>query len=115
MSFSDPAIAKLAPNEPWLAPEGLRKVVELWRGALPVDDPMVSPINGDLTGLGPIMLFSGTRDILNADVKRLVQKARATDCPLDYHEGPGLLHAWPVMPIPESKAARAIMAQAITR
>ena len=114
-SFTDPVIAQIAPTDPWLAPEGPRAAAELWRGELPIDDPMVSPITGDLKGLGRITLFSGTRDITHADAKRLVQKAKAVGSPLDYHEGRGLLHVYPLMPIPEGKAARAVMARAITQ
>jgi hypothetical protein len=32
----------------------------------------VSPLFGDLTGVGPVLVFSGTDDILNADAHRLV-------------------------------------------
>lgn len=112
-SFTDPLIDRIAPTDPWLAPEGTRVAAELWRGELPIDDPMVSPMNGDLNGLGRITLFSGTRDITHADAKRLVQMAKAVDSHLDYHEGRGLLHVYPLMPIPEGKAAREVMARAI--
>ena len=70
---------------------------------------MVSPIHGDLSGLAPITLFSGTHDIVNADAKRLVRKAKEADFPLDYHEAPELLHVYPLMPTPEANEARAVV------
>ena len=76
---------------------------------LPIDDPLVSPIHGDLSGLAPITLFSGTRDIINADARSLVRKARAAHFPLDYHEAPGMLHVYPLLPVPEANEARAVM------
>lgn len=40
---------------------------DAYRGELDREHPWVSPLNGDRTGLGPITLFTGTRDILNVD------------------------------------------------
>ena len=109
LAFTDPAIDRISPSDPWLAAAGPRAVAQLWRGQLPIDDPLVSPIHGDLSGLAPITLFSGTRDIINADARSLVRKARAAHFPLDYHEAPGMLHVYPLLPVPEAKGARAVM------
>lgn len=113
LAFTDPAIARIAPSDPWLAVAGLQAAAQLWRGALPIDNPLVSPIHGDLSGLAPITLFSGTRDIINADARSLVRKARAEDFPLDYHEASELLHVYPLLPSPEANAARAVMEKAL--
>lgn len=109
LAFSDPAIAEIAPHDPLLAVPGLRVVAPMWCGELALDDPLVSPLQGDLGGLGPITMFSGTRDILNADARRLVRKAAAAHLQLDYHEAPGCLHDYPLLPIPEAREARAVM------
>ncbi|WP_264079185.1 alpha/beta hydrolase, partial [Mycobacterium szulgai] len=73
-------------------------MAEQWRGDLPVDDPRCSPLAGDLAGLGPLTVFSGTRDILNPDARALVQKAGAAGVAVDYHERSGLLHVYPLLP-----------------
>lgn len=109
LAFTDPAIDRISPSDPWLAAAGPQAVAQLWRGELPIDDPLVSPIHGDLSGLAPITLFSGTRDIINADARSLVRKATATGFPLDYHEAPGMLHVYPLLPVPEANEARAVM------
>lgn len=113
LAFTDPAIARISPSDPWMAAAALRAVAQLWRGELPIDDPLVSPLHGDLSGLAPITLFSGTRDIINADARSLVRKAAAADFPLDYHEGPELLHVYPLLPIPEADEARVVMEKAL--
>jgi acetyl esterase/lipase len=113
LAFSDPAIAEIAPNDPVLGAPGLRAVAPMWRGELALDDPLVSPLHGDLRGLAPITLFSGTYDILNADARRLVRKAAAAHLPLDYHEAPGLCHDYPLLPIPEAREARSVMERAL--
>ena len=113
ISGTDPQLAVIAPRDPWLAVPGSHAAGAVYRGELGEDDPMVSPINGDLEGLGRITMFSGTRDILNADAARLVARARTENIALDYHEAPEMIHVWPLLPIPEARTARATIASAM--
>lgn len=113
ISGTDPRLAEISPRDPWLAVPGTHAAGELYRGNLPEDDWRVSPINGSLAGLGPITMFSGTRDILNADATRLVPLAAAAGLPLGYHEGPGMIHNYPILPMPEGDAARAVIVAAV--
>jgi acetyl esterase/lipase len=106
LSFTDPLIPRIQPTDPWLAVPGGRAAAEHWRGQLPIDDPLVSPVHGSLGGLGRITMFSGTHDILNADALALERKARAAGHPLDFHQVPNMLHVYPLLPIPEGAAAR---------
>jgi len=115
ISGTDPQLAVIAPTDPWLAVPGSKAAGRLYRGALPEDDPMVSPINGDLSALGPTTMLSGTRDIVNADAARLVKLAPQVGLRLDYHEAPGMLHVYPLLPIPEARAARQIIRDAMVR
>ena len=115
LSLTDPKVAELAENDPWLAIPGSRVTGELYRGELPIDDPLVSPIHGDLAGLGPIALFSGTRDMLNADAQRLVAAAAAAGHSLEYHEVDGMIHVYPLLPIPEAAVAKRAMVDFVTR
>lgn len=113
ISGTDPQLAVIAPRDPWLAVPGSHAAGGLYRGELAEADPLVSPINGSLAGLGPVTMFSGTRDILNADAHRLVDKAAATELALDFHEVPEMLHVYPLLPIPEARPARAVIRAAI--
>lgn len=113
ISGTDPQLAVIAPHDPWLAVPGSHAAGAVYRGELSEDDPIVSPINGDLTGLGPITMLSGTRDILNADAQRLVRRARAENIPLDYHEAAEMIHVWVLLPIPEARTARAVIVGAM--
>lgn len=92
LSLSNPQIDEVLPRDPWLGREGTRVFIDLWRRELPVDDPLVSPLAGDLTGLGPISLYAGTRDILWPDARLLVTRAREAGVDIDYHEQADLLH-----------------------
>ena len=107
LSLTNPAIGSVEPTDPWLCREGLRVFVESWRGSLAVTNPRVSPLFADLTGLCPLTVFSGTRDILNPDAQLLVERAASAGVEVDYHEGAGLPHVYPLTPTPEGEAARA--------
>ncbi|WP_406101813.1 alpha/beta hydrolase [Streptomyces sp. NBC_01003] len=113
ISLTDPRITLLEDRDPWLAVPGARYAGGLYRGALPIDHPHVSPLLADLTGLNPITLFSGTHDIVNADARRLAARATAAGVELDFHEAPEMLHVYPLLPIPEGRAARAALCAAL--
>lgn len=66
-SMSNPVIAAIEPHDPWLSRAGIRVYVEHWSGELSINDPLVSPLSADFAGLAALTLFSGTRDLLNAD------------------------------------------------
>jgi len=110
-SLTNPLINAVEPTDPWLGREALSVFAERWRGDLPVTDPRVSPLAADLTGLGPLTIFSGTRDILNPDARLLAEKAAAAGVDVDYHEQPGLMHVYPLTPTPEGRAARAMIVE----
>jgi acetyl esterase/lipase len=109
LTFTDPRIAEIEPTDPWLAVPGPRAVARLWAGELALDDPIVSPLYGDLNGLAPVTMFSGTRDITNADARALVSKAEDADISVDYYEAEAMIHVYPLLPIPEGKQARAVI------
>jgi acetyl esterase/lipase len=110
LTLANPEIDLVEPRDPWLARPGTRAAIELWRGDLPLTDPLVSPLFGELAGLGPLTVFSGTRDITSPDTRLLVGRARAAGVPVDHHEEAGLIHVHPLLPVPEGRRARRLMA-----
>ncbi|MGY1720691.1 alpha/beta hydrolase fold domain-containing protein [Blastococcus sp. SYSU DS0552] len=110
LTLANPEIDLVEPQDPWLARPGTRAAIELWRGDLPLTDPLVSPLFGELAGLGPLTVFSGTRDITSPDTRLLVDRARAAGVPVDHHEEEGLVHVHPLLPVPEGRRARRVMA-----
>uniref|UniRef100_UPI0035CBC41D SDR family NAD(P)-dependent oxidoreductase n=1 Tax=uncultured Sphingomonas sp. TaxID=158754 RepID=UPI0035CBC41D len=93
-----PAIERL---DPALSIAFLRAAGAMWASGTPADDPRISPLFGDPTGLPPILVLSGTRDILDSDALRL--KARAPEVTLKRY--PGMFHVWAAAPIPEGRRA----------
>ena len=96
-------IEKIDPMHTIYFPKELGK---LWAGEGTVYDKGVSPLYGDLTSLGRISLFVGTREILYPDVMRLSALLNEKGIEHDLFIGSGLNHVYPVYPIPEGKQAR---------
>lgn len=106
LSISNPAVPAVLPSDPWLGLEGTRHLIDAWRADLPLHDPRVSPLAGDLTGLGPLSVYIGTRDILWPDTRLLRDRARAAGVAVELQEEEGLVHVYPLLPTRSGRAAR---------
>ncbi|MBB2974536.1 acetyl esterase/lipase [Microbacterium endophyticum] len=98
LSWSNPRIPEVQPTDPWLGTPGGKVLSESWRGDLELSDPTVSPLFGDLTGLGPITVFTGTRDVLNPDAHVLAKIAGNANVPFQLYEAPNQVHVYPLIP-----------------
>ncbi|OYU30611.1 MAG: hypothetical protein CFE39_12515 [Comamonadaceae bacterium PBBC2] len=105
VNVSDPQQWGLAQRDRMLAAPGLRWAGRQWAGALSTQDPRISPIYGSLAGLPPLMVLTGTADLLNTDAHRLRKAAAAAQHPLRFLEYPDMFHVWMGAPIPEAHAA----------
>ena len=59
-------------------------------------------MHANLAGLPPLLVFVGTREILFDDATRIVEKAQSAGVEATLQIGQGLIHVWPVFPLPES-------------
>ncbi len=57
--------------------EGVRRSVEVYLAGHPADDPIVSPLGADLTGLPPLLIQAATGDDRLLDANALTERARA--------------------------------------
>jgi epsilon-lactone hydrolase len=87
----------------------------LYAGDLDVAHPYVSPLNGDFRGLAPMIVFSGTLDLLYPDSIDLTAKARAAGVPIELHLRQGQPHNYAALPTPEGRQARAIILRVVAR
>ncbi|WP_407840492.1 alpha/beta hydrolase fold domain-containing protein [Streptomyces sp. DSM 116496] len=106
VSMSHPDQAAIEADDPMWARPGLREAGRLYAGNLAADDPLVSPLHGSFAGLAPLTVFTGTRDVLTTDSRELLNRARAAGVEVEFIEEPGLPHDYPLMPVPEGRAAR---------
>ncbi|AWZ08512.1 esterase [Streptomyces sp. ICC4] len=115
VSMSHPDQAAIEAGDPMLARTGLREAGRLYAGNLAADDPRVSPLHGSFAGLAPLTVFTGTRDVLTTDSRELLRRARAAGVEVEFHEEPGLPHAYPLLPVPEGRAARDLIVALVRR
>ena len=113
LSMKNPDIPIVQPSDPWLGTKGTQVFIDLWKDTLDVNDPIVSPLNGHLQGLGPITLFTGTRDILNPDARLYAEKATKAGVELEFLELEGQLHVYPLLPTAIGKDARKTIVERI--
>ena len=89
----------------------LDSVVPLLRsyaGSLKVDDPRLSPLFADLSGLPPLLVMVGSHEILYDDSVRFVQKARESGVDARLVVGEKLWHVWPAAAPWVPEATRAV-------
>jgi len=68
-----------------------------YRGEHDPTNPLISPLFGDLAGLPPIFINSGTDDELFEDGKKFYLKAQKSGIEISFREGKGMLHCYPLL------------------
>ena len=111
-SISRPEQRAIAARDPMQDIPGIREAARLYAGDLDVAHPYVSPLNGDFCGLAPMIVFSGTRDLLYPDSVDLAAKAQVAGVPIELHLRQGQPHNYAGLPTPEGRQARAIILRA---
>lgn len=101
-----PGRDEAADDDPWLTLPSLHVYAAWWAGSQ-ADRTLTeaSPGLGDLTGLPPTLTLCGTRDLLHPENVALADRARAAGWDYTLVEAPGLIHVYPLLPIPEAKVA----------
>ena len=97
----------IEPRDCILTLGGLRAAAQLYAADLHIEDPRISPIHGEWSGLPPILCYGGGDDILVTDARAL--KAKLPD--IRFIETAGLMHVWPIFFLRESRAAQAQIAE----
>ncbi|SHI45080.1 alpha/beta hydrolase fold domain-containing protein [Aquimarina spongiae] len=101
---TNPDIVKIDLIDPILSINGVRSANEMCVGHLSLEDPLISPLYGELSGLPPIHVFSATDDILTPDQLIFIEKVKETNTQIEVIEGKGMPHVWPILPVmPEAK------------
>ncbi|MFE6386871.1 alpha/beta hydrolase fold domain-containing protein [Nocardiopsis dassonvillei] len=107
LTMSNPDIAEVEGRDPWLSPVGLKEAAKVWADGDDLSLPRLSPVNGVLSGLPPMDLYIGTRDVFLPDTRRLCALVAQAGGEVDLHEEEGAFHVYPLVPVPEGSRARA--------
>jgi acetyl esterase/lipase len=78
----------------WPAPAAGRRFGALYAGKRPLADPEVSPVNGRLEGLPPMLVIVGDAELLRDDAFALAERARAAGVGFGLHVEPDMVHAF---------------------
>ncbi|PRX44594.1 acetyl esterase/lipase [Prauserella shujinwangii] len=115
VTMTDPRQPELDRKDPYLAVNGLRAAGRMYADNRNPRDPRVSPLFGPLSALDRVSVFVGTRDVLLADARNLRDEAERRGVEIAYHEYEQMIHAWPLMSIPEGRDALERIASLVER
>ena len=88
-------------DDPMLTTETVNEMAAHYAGT-DLRRPLVSPLHANLSGLPPLLVFVGTREILRDDAIRIVDNAQSAGVSASLVIGDGLIHVWQLFPIPEA-------------
>lgn len=77
-----------------LTPELLKQWSAAYAANVPTNDPAVSPLFADLTGLPPLLIEGGGRDLLADDAYRLAACAEAAGVDTELRIADDMIHDW---------------------
>jgi acetyl esterase/lipase len=88
-----------------------RALTTPWRdefvGSADPKDPRISPLYADLTGLPPLLVQTGTAEILHGEARAFHRMARRAQVSVELQQWPDMFHDWHffALALPEARAA----------
>ncbi len=92
------AVPDLVRRDTVLSPDWLAACAAVYTGPADPADPAISPLLADLAGLPPLLVQSGSDDLLAPDAGRLTAAASAAGTDVTYTRWPGLGHDFVLQP-----------------
>jgi epsilon-lactone hydrolase len=94
-------------RDPMQVESTLRMLAVAYAGSADLRSPLISPVNGAFTGIGPILAFAGDTEILLDDARRLVERAQVHGVSANLRVYPNMPHSWPLLHkiLPEGREA----------
>jgi len=88
------AVTSRAASDPMVKGEGLFSLADKYLNGVDAKNPLASPVFADLTGLPPLLIHVGGREILYDDSVTLAANARKANVPVGLVDEPELFHVW---------------------
>jgi len=79
-------------------------------GGVDPHHPLASPAYGDYSGLPPLLVLAGDREMIVDDALRLAARAEAVGVVVTMHRGVAMPHVWPAVLTTEPETLRALAA-----
>jgi acetyl esterase/lipase len=108
LSLTSESLERNAEADPVLSREALQAWSEAYLAGASPTDPLASPVFGDYSGWPPMLIFTGSADVLEDDARRVAEAARKAGVDVDLTAVDGMVHSWMLFPfLSDSKAASA--------
>ena len=107
LSFSGDSAKDFADDDPIVRVAEVSNWGYDYAGNYNINDPLISPLYGDLSGLPSVMIQASTKEVLTSDATRLAGKLEAAGNDVHLQLWPELLHVWQLFwrLVPESDDA----------
>lgn len=112
MSQSGPSFEARGTHDPMITHAALTACSQAYRAGACADDPLISPVKGDLTGLPPIMIQVGADEVLLSDAVEFAHRAALAGVDMRLHVWADMVHAWPLFHFALPVAGAAAIAEA---
>lgn len=94
---------------------GVNLLADRWAGDAGLDDYRVSPYFGEVRGMGRVTIIAGDRELLYPSGRAMHRKLLENGVESEFVSGRGMMHDYPVLPMPEAKKARRQISDIVTR
>lgn len=94
LTVSSESIDRNAASDPEVTRAALTRWAELYLAGSDPQNPLASPVFGDLRGLPPLLIQAGTAEAIEDDATRLAVAARAAGVPVTLELYEDMIHVW---------------------
>ena len=93
--------------DPFFGHQELGHVSQYYAVDHPLEDPLISPLLADLSGLPPLLIHVGDHEVLLDDSVKFAEKARAAGVDVELIEWPEMFHVFQIFEplLPEARKA----------
>lgn len=92
--LSHPDIEKIYPKDPMQGVDGLKLYVKAWAGNEDVYSPVLNPMATDVSQLPKTVIFGGTYEIFNPEVKEFVKLCEQKGADVSFFQYFGMYHCF---------------------
>jgi len=94
LSFGGDSIRSKVDVDPLVDRTSLQRMADAYLGGSDPRAPTASPLFADLTGLPPLLVHVGSREILLDDSTRFAKRARSAGVDVELEVWEGMIHVW---------------------
>lgn len=94
LAMTGDSITTKAADDPFIAAQGAVKIAPFYINGDDPQNPLISPLYGDLVGLPPLLIHVGSRECLLDDSIRFAEKANEAGVPVTLAVWEGMIHVF---------------------